>query len=81
MDYKDFVNQSFKNRKLLDARNGICGCYYCCKTFQFCNITQWVDNGETALCPKCRIDSVVSAEIEDHESFIIALRKASVEFF
>jgi hypothetical protein len=36
-----------------------CGCFYCLRTFAPSEITQWIDKGQTALCPKCRIDSVL----------------------
>ena len=43
-----------------------CGCFYCCAVFQPVEITDWTDpasddvnEGTTALCPKCGIDSVI----------------------
>ena len=41
-----------------------CGCFYCCATFSPSDIAEWVDEapggeGQTALCPKCGIDSVI----------------------
>jgi hypothetical protein len=43
-----------------------CGCFYCCKTFSPGEITEWVDEidevGQTALCPRCGIDSVLGAK-------------------
>ena len=53
---------SFKNKKeLLDSQ--ICGCFYCEKTFYPIEIIEWIketDSNETAMCPKCGIDSVLS---------------------
>ena len=42
----------------------VCGCFYCCARFQPSDIVEWVDKGpggegQTALCPKCGIDSVI----------------------
>ena len=42
----------------------LCGCFYCCTTFAPTEISVWVDRdaegvGQTALCPKCGIDSVL----------------------
>lgn len=37
----------------------LCGCFYCLQTFKFDKIEEWTDNGETALCPLCGIDSVL----------------------
>jgi len=41
-----------------------CGCFHCCATFAPIEIAEWVDEdqsglGQTALCPKCGIDSVL----------------------
>ena len=36
-----------------------CGCFYCCKIFGPTEIKEWIDRGQTALCPKCGIDSVL----------------------
>lgn len=91
MDHKDFVKISFKNRKLIEKSGtpvypgksipAFCGCYYCCRTFSASEIKEWTDRGETALCPKCGIDSVVVSNHDEHESFIEALKKAEKEFF
>lgn len=43
----------------------ICGCFYCLETFSPSEISNWVDVpedssiGQTALCPRCMIDSVI----------------------
>ena len=36
-----------------------CGCFYCCQTFSPETIREWIDAGQTALCPRCGIDSVL----------------------
>jgi hypothetical protein len=41
-----------------------CGCFYCCETFPPSEILEWTDEdeqgvGQTALCPRCGIDSVI----------------------
>ena len=36
-----------------------CGCFYCEQAFPPGEIEDWVDDGETALCPRCGIDSVI----------------------
>ncbi|MDJ0447905.1 cytoplasmic protein [Methylocystis sp. JR02] len=36
-----------------------CGCYHCLAVFSPSEIADWIDDGETALCPRCGIDSVV----------------------
>ena len=45
----------------------LCGCFYCLFTFPPSSIVEWVDFdddgvGQTALCPRCGIDSVVPSK-------------------
>ncbi len=54
---------SFKNKiELLKFEK--CGCFYCRKMFYSKEISEWIFDGilgeETAQCPKCGIDSVLS---------------------
>jgi len=47
-------------------RSDLCGCFYCCATFAPGQIEDWVDDddtgeGQTALCPRCGIDSVIGS--------------------
>jgi hypothetical protein len=43
-----------------------CGCFYCLAIFEPDEIKDWIDEengvGQTALCPKCGIDSVIGSE-------------------
>ena len=39
-----------------------CGCFDCLSIFQPSDIKEWTDSQETALCPKCGIDSVIGDE-------------------
>ncbi|MNY70734.1 hypothetical protein D3C86_2089260 [compost metagenome] len=36
-----------------------CGCFYCLNVFAPSQIEEWVDDDDTALCPRCGIDSVI----------------------
>lgn len=41
----------------------LCGCFYCLKTFSPAEILEWIEEpfgDETAICPYCGIDSVLS---------------------
>ena len=40
-------------------RSTRCGCFYCLRMFSPKEITRWTDNGTTAVCPYCGIDSVI----------------------
>ena len=45
--------------RMLVEHVDLCGCFHCKKFFQATDIENWVDEGETALCPRCGIDSVL----------------------
>ena len=51
----------------------ICGCFHCSSLFPPSQIEEWVDEvdglGQTALCPRCGIDSVIG----DRSGFPISL--------
>jgi len=38
-----------------------CGCFYCLEIFRPCEIRDWIDDGQTAECAKCGIDSVIGS--------------------
>ena len=49
---------SMHNRAQIEASK-ICGCFHCKSTFEPAKIDQWVDDDQTAMCPRCGIDSVL----------------------
>jgi uncharacterized paraquat-inducible protein A len=42
------------------ANSNLAGCYHCKSIFNAGEIKETTDDGKTALCPKCGIDSVLS---------------------
>lgn len=46
------------NRKYLED-NTVCGCFCCGRFFRGRDITEWLDNNETARCPFCGTDSIL----------------------
>jgi hypothetical protein len=48
------------HRETLKESN-VCGCFYCLGFFLPSEIQIWTDDDETALCPKCGIDSVIGS--------------------
>ena len=52
-------NVGFKNIESLSKAEW-CMCYHCVKRFKFNEINKFIDNAETAICPKCGIDAVVA---------------------
>src|SRR3546814_3980653 len=43
------------------AASEIASFFYCCEIFDPKEVKDWVDRNDTALCPKCGIDSVIGA--------------------
>jgi hypothetical protein len=43
--------------EVLDSER--CGCFYCRAIYPPTEITEWTDEGQTALCARCGIDSVI----------------------
>ena len=48
------------HRKTL-RESDVCGCFYCLEVFPPSEIEDWIDDDDTALCPKCGIDSVIGS--------------------
>jgi len=40
------------------------GCYYCISTVAGRSINKWIDDGYTALCPKCGVDAILPYVID-----------------
>lgn len=65
----------------------VCGCFYCLRTFAPEEIDKpgdpnrdkwprWIDNGTTAVCPRCGIDSVLPDTYPVHDpEFLEAMEK------
>ena len=51
---------SIRHRPEVEASR-LAGCFYCRAIYPPAEITEWVDDvtGETAICPRCGIDSVI----------------------
>lgn len=54
----------FKNKEEIKLSKK-CGCFFCLYIFNPSEIEDWCDKGETALCPKCGIDSVLGDYSEE----------------
>ncbi len=59
---KEAATASFHNRTEIEAA-GECACYYCLETFPSAEVVKWADEGQTAVCPRCGIDSVVPRRV------------------
>ncbi|MPM70559.1 hypothetical protein SDC9_117514 [bioreactor metagenome] len=49
---------SIYNKKKVE-KSSICGCYHCLNIFKPEEINSWMDEGRTAKCPQCDMDSVL----------------------
>ncbi|HHD79394.1 MAG TPA: hypothetical protein ENK98_07170 [Epsilonproteobacteria bacterium] len=74
-EYSSFCNR----KKILVSEE--CGCYYCLKQFSSNQIEEWWDEdengiGQTAICPYCGIDSVISDTVVDiSEKLLVDMRE------
>lgn len=59
MNIKKAPIYSMKNRSELKSSES-CGCFNCLNMFKPENISNWTDDGETALCPHCERDMVLA---------------------
>ncbi|MDJ0821004.1 MAG: cytoplasmic protein [Paracoccaceae bacterium] len=39
----------------------VCGCFHCQSHFLPRDVSEWVDEGQTALCPECGVDAVIGS--------------------
>ncbi len=59
-DVREAHKHSRKHRAEI-LKSASCGCFYCLRTFGPDEINEWIDQGDTALCPRCEIDSVLGS--------------------
>jgi hypothetical protein len=71
VEAKAIADRSWHNRHRLTPGTA-CGCFYCRATFPAEDVQFRVDDGLTALCPRCGIDSVLPG-VTDPET-LAALR-------
>jgi Zn finger protein HypA/HybF involved in hydrogenase expression len=50
---------AINNRTTLNLST-LCGCYHCAEIYNPSEITEWTDNNQTAICPKCKVDAVIA---------------------
>lgn len=54
---------STKHRAEIEASSR-CACFFCFRTFPSSEIKAWIDGMQTALCPRCGVDSVLGSASE-----------------
>jgi hypothetical protein len=84
---RDFLEAAHKHsifNKEEILQSSLCGCFYCMQNFMPNEIEEWVDDdpkGETALCPKCNIDSVIGDSSSFPVNDEIFLKEMYSEYF
>jgi hypothetical protein len=53
-------DHAFRQREELSQSDG-CGCFYCFQTYSPSEVKTWVDDNQTAICPRCGMDSVIGS--------------------
>jgi hypothetical protein len=61
MDVVAAHTYSSRHRAQIESSD-ICACFYCLSMFPPGQIVEWVDDEDTAICPRCGIDSVIGSE-------------------
>lgn len=71
------AHQASKNHRAGLEASQQCGCFYCLHIYPPSEIEEWVDGGQTALCPYCGIDSVIgdASGVPVSEDFLSQMRE------
>jgi hypothetical protein len=77
--FLELAHKSCSSHKEELEKSKLCGCFYCLETFEPKEIIEYfeenLDSGETAICPKCGIDSVLSDKFPiSDKSFLEAMQ-------
>ncbi|MBV8755655.1 MAG: cytoplasmic protein [Deltaproteobacteria bacterium] len=57
-----------------------CVCFFCFRSFASADIKSWIDANQTALCPRCGVDSVIGSASQ-HRIDDMFLRGMHTHFF
>lgn len=68
-----------RHRAEIEA-SGRCGCFFCFRSFASADIKAWIDANQTALCPRCGVDSVIGSASQ-HRIDDVFLRGMHAHFF
>lgn len=61
VDLKTAYRHSAFNRVEV-LKSAECACFRCLSRFEPTEIRQWIDTGQTAVCPRCDMDAVIGSE-------------------
>lgn len=54
----EYMRSAYLNAEILKTHI-LCGCYMCCTSLKTREIKEYTDEGRTALCPVCGLDTIV----------------------
>ncbi len=57
---KKYKESAFHKDAILESE--MCVCFFCVAKLAPNKILDWIDDGQTAICPRCGIDSVLPYE-------------------
>ncbi|MOA51887.1 hypothetical protein D3C78_1750930 [compost metagenome] len=71
--FLELAHRSNSSHKKEILENEQCGCFNCEQIYLPTEINEWVNEkvGETAICPKCSIDSVLSSKFPIHDKVFL----------
>ena len=58
------------NKELISTSKK-CYCFHCMRKFDSIEVKKYIDNWQTALCPRCGIDVVIPEGIEEVNDSVI----------
>lgn len=58
VQFKNAHEHSWKHKAEIESSVS-CACFFCLSNFPPSDISEWIDGGTTAMCPRCGIDSVI----------------------
>jgi hypothetical protein len=58
-DWLNTLHKQSANHRAAIWAGKYCGCFHCLRRFSPYKIKEWIDDGETALCPFCGMDAVL----------------------
>ena len=74
IEYTKLLTKTLHHKKEINLK-GYAGCFSCISWFSKDKIKEWVDDGDTALCPKCRLDNVMPIDLNEHESMLLKFKE------
>ena len=76
IELEDAHRHSVRNRGKIE-QSSQCGCFSCNRLFLPSEVEDYIDEGETALCPYCGVDAVIrdASGFQLSEEFLQSMHK------